>query len=160
MPDIWEKIRTPTYCKRFLLPLTCESQSGRENQMERKMSSHCDKNSAHNVSGKYIWMPLINYNVFMVKTFAVCTNRILYGTKETFLFVCHRPWYGMKFPLCFPLLWIVLCNLICLWWGLFCENAIFLLTPRSKNVTAFGNPILLSWEFSSARYGGLRVILS
>ena len=29
-----------------------------KNQMERKMSSHCDKNSAHNVGDKYKWISL------------------------------------------------------------------------------------------------------
>ena len=45
--------------KFLLLPLKCESQTGPENQMIREMSSHCDKNSAHNVRGKYRWIPLI-----------------------------------------------------------------------------------------------------
>ena len=70
MPKIWEKIRTRTYCKFLLLPIKCESQSGPENQMIREMSSHCDKNSAHNVGGKYRWIPLLDsfrvwyFNIF------------------------------------------------------------------------------------------------
>ena len=62
--DLWnvqnlKRIGMPTYCKKFLLSLTCESQSGPENQMEREISSHCDKNSAHNVREKYRWIPLL-----------------------------------------------------------------------------------------------------
>ena len=44
----------------LLLPFTCESQSGPENQMIREISSHCDKNSAHNVGGKYRLIPLMD----------------------------------------------------------------------------------------------------
>ena len=35
---------------------------GRKNQMIREISSHCDKNSAHNVGGKYRWKPLIFFS--------------------------------------------------------------------------------------------------
>ena len=50
MSKIWEKIWMRTYCKFLLLPFKCESQSGPEkNQMEREISSHCDKNSSHNI---------------------------------------------------------------------------------------------------------------
>ena len=60
MSKIWEKIRTRTYCKFLLLPFKCDSQSGPENQVIREMSSHCDKNSAHNVGGKSRWIPLMS----------------------------------------------------------------------------------------------------
>ena len=53
MTKIYEKIQTPIYCKKNYLPLTCESQSRLENQTEREISSHCDKNSTHNVWNKY-----------------------------------------------------------------------------------------------------------
>ena len=33
----------------FTLAFKCESQSRPENQMEREISSHCDKNSSHNI---------------------------------------------------------------------------------------------------------------
>ena len=64
MSKIWEKIWTRTYCKFLLLPFKCESQSGPENQMIREMSSHCDKNSAHNIGGKYRWIPLMSHPYF------------------------------------------------------------------------------------------------
>ena len=61
MSKIWEKNWTRTYCKFLLLPFKCESQSGPENQMIKEMSSHCDKNSAHNFGGKYRWIPLLSF---------------------------------------------------------------------------------------------------
>ena len=63
MSKIWEKIWTQTYCKFLLLPFDCEPQSGPENQMGREMSSHCDKNLAHNAGGKYRLIPLLSSNV-------------------------------------------------------------------------------------------------
>ena len=57
-PD-YKKNWTPTYCKKSILPLTCESQLGLENQSEREISSYCDKNSAHNVGDKYRWISLL-----------------------------------------------------------------------------------------------------
>ena len=59
MAKIWEKIWMRTYCKLLLLPFKCDSQSRPDNQMIWEMSSHCDKNSAHNVGGKYRWIPLM-----------------------------------------------------------------------------------------------------
>ena len=59
MFKIWEKIWTRTYCKFLFLPFKCESQFGPENQMIWEMSSHCDKNSAHNVRDKNRWIPFI-----------------------------------------------------------------------------------------------------
>ena len=46
----FERERTANFC---FCPLNCESQFGPENHMIREMFSHCDKNSAHNVRGKY-----------------------------------------------------------------------------------------------------------
>ena len=60
MAKIWEKIWTWTYCKFLLLPFKYESQSWRENQMIKEMSPYCDKNPAHNVGGKYRWIPLLS----------------------------------------------------------------------------------------------------
>ena len=56
MPKFEKKLER-TYCKFFLLPFTCESQSGQE---KSDIFSHCDKNFAHNIKGKYTKIPLLN----------------------------------------------------------------------------------------------------
>ena len=48
-PKFEKKFEHQRTAKKFFCPPTCESQSGPEYQMERGISSHCDKNSSHNI---------------------------------------------------------------------------------------------------------------
>jgi len=65
----WEKIWRQTYCKIFFCPSHVSHNLCRKNQMEREMSSHCDKNSAHNVGSKYRWIPL-SFQPFLVFSYS------------------------------------------------------------------------------------------
>ena len=121
MSKIWEKTRTQTYCKFLLLPFKCESQSGPENQMTREMSSHCDKNSAHNIGGKYRWIPLLIFrkkshlHVYLVYTFIPyhivnhsVILRLWNGTKKIANSIAFLQWSKWTCMYSCPSLYIVL----------------------------------------------------
>jgi len=67
----------------FLMPFKCESQSGTENQMEREIFSHCDKNSTHNRHNQLLCHQ--HYTVVMVsiKIFELFCIFVLICTRGT-----------------------------------------------------------------------------
>ena len=64
MSKIWEKIHVWIYCKFLLLPFKCESQSRPEKPDIKEISSHCDKNSVHNIGANTNEHPYWNCGIW------------------------------------------------------------------------------------------------
>ena len=74
----YERECTANFC---FCPSNVSHNLGWKNQMIREISSHCDKNSAHNVGGKCRWIPLLMTLMVGTLTFLELLWLTLWGKK-------------------------------------------------------------------------------